>query len=225
MILRSLHPDARRLVTAEFVSGQLERWPERAYVDLLSETSGELQLDELDSVLDRAIDTTERYDPTLDQQIAPQVHRAIPLSRRQARDSSIWRFLTVIHRPDFVRHRWENRALTTMKSRFWSFGTRPDSNALARLWWIAELTRNGTDYRLTTRVLNRGPLATSLFVRDLCWYRPAVHACVEGLEDASTAVIEATMRRLTKVLSTVLLETRNETQLRQLVDQLRRRAE
>lgn len=220
MTLRSLHNDGRRLVTAELVSGELPRWPEQAYADLLREAPAPIELRALDRVLDETISSTAPFDATMDGQIAAPIHQALPLSRRDASEAGVWRFLTVVHRPDFVRHRWEHRSLTAMKSRFWAPGTRPDSNALCRLWWIAELTREGSDYRLTERVLARQTLANNLFTRELSWYRPAVQAYVDVLEDAPQPLPEQTMRRLTKALSTIVIESRDTAQLRELVRRL-----
>ncbi|MEZ4444868.1 MAG: DUF6339 family protein [Polyangiaceae bacterium] len=225
MILARLHPDARRLVTPELMSGVVDRWSERAYAELLRDADVELELGALDAAIDRVLAIHARFEPAIDAALAEPLHRALPLSRRHASDPGIWRFLTVVHRPDVVRHRWENRSLALTKRRYWTPGTRPDSNTLARLWWIAELTRDGDDYALTTRVLERPALATALFVRQLGWYRPAVAACADGLSDAPSLVIDGTMRLLGKALSTIVVESRREEELLSLVTELRRRCE
>ncbi|MFW5921281.1 MAG: DUF6339 family protein, partial [Polyangiales bacterium] len=214
MSLKRLRAEGKRLVTADLASGEVDRWPERASAPFVSDAERAVGLGDFDAVLDEAIASTEAYDTAIDRWVAPRIHRALPLTRREASDPAVWRYLTVVHRPDFVRHRWEHRSLSTMRSRFWSLGTRPDSNALARLWWIAELTR-GQDgaYELTERVLARQPLATNIFVRELSSYRPAVAACVEVLGDEPSHVIEASVRLLNKALSTVVLETRTEADL------------
>src|SRR5690606_3886261 len=116
----------------------------------------------------------------LDAAVAPEIHQSLPLSRRVASDPGVWRFLTVVHRPDYVPHRWAMRSKAQMVRRYWDFGTRPDSNAFARLWWIAELTitkdASGDPYHLTRRVLGAQPLATAIFTRTLSQYAPAVSA-------------------------------------------------
>jgi hypothetical protein len=138
--------------------------------------------------------------------LAPELRRALPFSRREAADVGLWRFLAVVHRPDFVRHRWENKSWATMRSRFWKPGTRPDSNALGRLYWIAELTRDGDSYELTERVLRRSSLATALLVRSLSAHRPAVAACADVLADAPAEVIDRAVLGLTRYLALVPLE-------------------
>ena len=124
-------------------------------------------------------------------------------------------------RPDFVRHRWENRAWATMRTRFWMPGTRPDSNAFSRLWWIAELTRDGDSCDLTRRVLARQSLANSIFVRNFSFYRPAVGAFAFVLEYASAEVLEAVARRFNAVLSTNTLEGQSTEKLAELLKDIR----
>jgi hypothetical protein len=215
-----LHGDARRLITPDLVSGQLEFWPGRAYQELLEVCPVSFDLSELDHALDAVIAKTPRFDPSIDRLAAPAIHRALPLGRRLAADKSLWRFLTVVHRPDFVRHRWENRSFTQTRERFWAAGTSGDSNAIGRLWWIAELTRDGRDYTLTERVLSRPVLANPLFSRKLSWYRPAVEACADVIGDAPKDRIEQALRLFNKSLSVIVLESRNAEQLRELLREL-----
>ncbi|HJL19746.1 MAG TPA: DUF6339 family protein [Sandaracinaceae bacterium LLY-WYZ-13_1] len=221
MILHSLHPDGRRLVVPELASGERARWGAEAHAGLLRETARIVELDALDAAVDGALRDTEPHDAGLDARLAPALHRALPLTRREAADPGVFRFLTVIHRPDLVRHRWENRSWSTMRGRFWRPGTRPDSNAFSRLWWIAELTRDGESYALTERVLARQALANNLFVRDLASYRPVVDAFVDVLGDAPSSVLEAATRALSRRLSVLLLESLTPDDLRSLLGEIR----
>ena len=146
------------------------------------------------------------FDTALDADLAPRLHRALKLTRREAADVGLWRFLTVVARPDFVRHRWENKSWATMRTRFLRPGTRPDSNALGRLWWMAELTRADSDYSLTARMLKSQSLANAIFVRSLSYYQPAVVALVDTLENRGADEVERTMVRLTRWLGVTPLE-------------------
>ncbi len=225
MILRTLSSEAKRLVTPELASGEVDRWPERAYASHLGEMAREVDLDAFDDVVDRVIESSKRFETGIDAASAPGIHRALPLTRREAMDPGVWRFLTVVHQPEFVRHRWKNSTFQVMRSRFWAPGTRPDSNALGRLWWIAELTRQRRNYELTEKVLKKQALATNIFVREISWYRPAVAACARVLGSSPIVVVEGTMRRLTKTLSTVVLESLGEDDLVRLMKTLRGREE
>ena len=193
MKLQRLRSEGRRLVTPEYVAGTPRRLEPAQLEELLEPFDRDVSLGELDRVVDRLLRETAAFDPALDALAAPRLHQALELTRREASDPAIWRFLTVVHRPDFIRHRWENRSWSTMRSRFWDHGTRPDSNTLCRLWWIAELSRDGNDYTWTERVLRRQTLANGVFVRSLSFYPPAVRACVAVLEDLPADVIEAAL--------------------------------
>ena len=117
-------------------------------------------------------------------------------------------------------HRWSVGSIRSSKPRFWSLGTRPDSNVFARWWWIAELTRDDDDYTLTSRVLQPGPLATLLFTRHLGWYRPLVEAAVDVLGDQPGPSAERVVRQLRKILSVVALEAHDADALRELLTEL-----
>ena len=87
----------------------------------------------------------------------------------------------------------------------------------ARLWWIAELTRDGDDYRLTAEVFARQTLAIQLFVRRFAWHRPALAAAVAILADAAPREIELVARDLAGALATRVVELLDEAALRTLI--------
>lgn len=221
MVLRRLRKEARVLVTPELASGSLSRIEDteaEGFVELLGK---EISLEAFDEALTKLMALMPRYDTALDARAAIDLHRTLGLTRRDAADPGIWRYLTVVHRPDFIRHRWENSSWATMRSRFWSMGTRPDSNTLARLWWIAELTRVDGSFELTERVLRRQTLANAIFVRSLSGYLPAVRAAVEMLDSAPSEVVERVMLQLSRVLGTVPLESRSYEELVELIGAFR----
>ena len=213
--MQRLKPDGQRLATPELASGQQRLWAEEAWRDVVEPLDRAFPLEPLDAALDALLARTPAHQVAIDVEIAPLVHRHLPLSRREASDAGVWQWLAIVHRPDVVRHRWENSSWSTMRTRFLRPGTRPDANAFSRWWWIAELTRNGEDYGLTRRVLRRQPLATAIFVRSLSFYRPAICACVELLEDLEATAIERVMLELSRFLATVPLEAMSEGALRE----------
>ena len=217
MILHSLSPEGRRLVTPEFVSAEGEPWPEAAWLPLVTDASNPLSLDDFDALCDEAVAKFPRFDSRIDGWLASRLRRALPLSRREAADPGVWRFLGVVQRPDFVRHRWENLSWATMRDRFWSPGTRHTSNAFMRLWWIAEITREGNDYSLADRLLARASLTTQIFVRSWSVHRPAVGACVDTLSEAPAETVERSARELSRHLGAVPLEGLSRADLKRLV--------
>lgn len=220
MRLRGLGSTGRSLVTCELASGQLHRHPEQAWRDHVVSIDADLDLDEFDRAIDTIVATTEAYTPAVDRLAAAAVHRSLKLTRREAVDAALWRFLTVVHRPEFVRHRWEFLSWASMRDRFWQVGSRHDSNVFSRLWWIAELTVINGDYALTERALASQAVAIGVFARSFAQYKPAALACVEALEGQPTWVVEICLRRFNAYLSTIVLESRSRTQLRERLDEL-----
>jgi hypothetical protein len=94
-------------------------------------------------------------------------------------------------------------------------------HALVRLWWIAELTRNEEGYDLTGAALKNQELANDIFDRGYARYPPAVRATVDELRDANSNVVSLTTTRLNHALSTIRLESLNESDLRQIVREIR----
>lgn len=221
MNLHALSPEGVCLVTRELATGDKPIYGPAEYQRFLDECEENISLDEFDAVVDELVAATSAWDPSIDRIAAPKVHQALPISRRVAANPGVWRYLAVIRRPHFVRHRWELRTWGQMRRRFWRPGTRPDSNAFSRLWWIAELTQDGGSYALTERVFARQPLATQLFVRDFSHYRPAVTALVDVLGDASSDEIEAVARQFSAFLSTVVLEAQTAESLRGWLQEIR----
>lgn len=204
--LFSLQSSAMALLTDDFVDGALARWPEEAWQPHAEDTEREVDIAELLGTIDELLQETKPQDPGLDIEGAARLHRALPVDRRIASDPGIWRYLAIVARPELVRHRWRTDQPSTRRSRFWGFGTRPDSNAFCRLWWIAELTRSGDDYQLTGRILRNYTLTTALFVRELAEHRPLLEAAVEVLGDAPASVVDPAMKRMQARLSISTLE-------------------
>jgi hypothetical protein len=204
--LLRLTNDGQRLATPDLASGETEQWGEATWLDVVAAFSRDVALGPLHKALDGISKRFEPFDTAIDGALAPELHRALRLTRREAADLGLWRFLTVVARPDFVRHRWEYNSWAQMRARFLRGGTRPDSNALCRLWWIAELTQSENDYSLTERVLRSQSLANAIFVRSLSFYRPAIAAIVEVLGGEAAEEVERRMVLLTRWLAVTPLE-------------------
>jgi Family of unknown function (DUF6339) len=216
-----LSAEAHHLVTRELASGQLDRHPPAAYQDYLEDAEVELDLDAFDGVVEHLLATTPARHAGFDRLAAPALHRALPLTRREASLPGVWRYLTTVRRPELVRHRWGSPSWTTTRAHYWSPGTRPDSNAICRLWWIAELTHQaGGSYDMTQLVLERQPLATQLFVRSFSRHRETVVAFVRVLGRASSEDIERVARQFYGRLSTLVLEAMTSAELESLLREL-----
>ena len=182
---------------------------------------------------DVIIDGSEyaRGDATIDGELASEVRKHLRFTREQASHDGVWRYLAVVEFPDFVRYRWpypddkSNRTFTSARDKFLRPARDLYGNALVRLWWMAELTRDGDDYSLTRAALEHQELANDVFDRGYARYPPAVRATVDELSDASSSVVSDTTTKLNHALSTIRLESLSESELRGMVRDIRAKVE
>lgn len=135
--LALLEPGAIDDLTTGFArAGSFE--PKRSYV---SQMSRDVDLSLADAVIKEAL--RAGVGPEADRWLAPRLHAALRLTRGEASDRRLWSYLGVVKYPNYVRERFGQKEEGAPLDRF----AGPDAKqALARLWWIAELTRNGADY-------------------------------------------------------------------------------
>lgn len=115
--------------------------------------------------------------------LAPRLHYTLRMTRAEATDSGVWNFIALRVAPDYVRWRWgqdkDGRAAVGQAARF---SGRWDIQCFSRLWWAAELFRDGEDYRpVVTACSNQDVLNTALRL-DMNHHRPTAQALVELLE-------------------------------------------
>lgn len=220
-VLRRLTDDGRRLVGEAFLRGETELTSETLaeYVEPLP-TEPTADLATLDSRIDTVVMSHPQYDTAMDGELAPSVHRSLDVSRRTAGDPGLWHWLAVARYPHFVRHRWEYRSEKAMREKFLGAGTDLYSNAIHRLWWIAELTHDEGDYTLTRDVFANQTMVNKVFDRWFARYRPAVVAVCEGLVDEPSSTIDEATRRFNHALTNVQLEGLTEADARRLVQRI-----
>ncbi|MFJ3229507.1 DUF6339 family protein [Streptomyces sp. NPDC086787] len=140
--------------------------------------------DELRSLVDEAMERFASERPTVsDAWLAPRLHYTLRLTRAEAADSSLWNFIALRVAPDYVRWRWgqekNGRVAVGQAARF---SGRWDIQCFSRLWWAAELFRDGEDYRpVVTACSNQDVLNTALRL-DMNNHRPTAQALIELLE-------------------------------------------
>lgn len=125
--------------------------------------------------------------------LAPRLHSTLRLTRREGTDSGVWNHLALCVAPDFVRFRWgtvekNSRSRSVAASRFhgaWH------TQCFSRLWWAAEVFRDGYDYEpVVTACSNQDVLHTSLRM-EIFQYRPLAQCLVSMLK---SGVIRPTTR-------------------------------
>ncbi|GJF20591.1 DUF6339 family protein [Streptomyces sp. HO565] len=112
--------------------------------------------------------------------LAPRLHATLRMTRAEASDGRLWSHLAMLVAPDYVvwRHR---RAEIAEASRFCG----PHyTQCFSRLWWAAELFRDGPDYRpvgIACRVGVQDVLNTTLRL-DVIDHRPTAQALLRVLD-------------------------------------------
>ena len=135
-------------------------------------------------VLDEAMSRYSQADAAAsDSWLGPRLHAALRLSRREAGNRDLWRFLS-LWAADYVRWRFgppageddpENAAKA---ERF----IGPDSkHSLARLWWMAEVFRDGKNYSTAALALTQQDIVNNLFRMSISNHRPTALAALAVL--------------------------------------------
>ena len=113
----------------------------------VSRTSGPISIDALLEVLDRFMQDNQSAvrsaRPATDGSLSPLVHSALRLTRREASDKGIWAWLASGPGRAYTLWRWQGQDGVIAQDRW--FGDI-HKQSLARLWWGAELFRDGPIY-------------------------------------------------------------------------------
>ncbi|MEU3173122.1 DUF6339 family protein [Streptomyces sp. NPDC007000] len=116
--------------------------------------------------------------------LAPRLHAALRITRREAADRRLWTHLALAVAPDYVA--WRHRsapASDRSESRInpARFKGALDRQCFSRLWWAAEMFRNGKDYSPVVAACANQDLIHSALRRDLIDHRPTAQALVAVL--------------------------------------------
>ena len=105
----------------------------------------------------------------LDRWLAPRLHATLRIPRRIASQRRFWAWIAMQFAARYVHERFaEDGTVNT-----WRYTGDLLRNAVSRLWWAAELLRNGPDYSSVDLGLRR--VRTAQFALELkySWFRPA----------------------------------------------------
>jgi len=134
----------------------------------------------------------------MDPWLAPRLHCALRIPRRIAVDDGMWAWLAFQNR-EFVEARFRKGREKVHPWRYRGIWSR---NALARLWWGAEMTRNGADYSAVELCFARTRTAQFALELMYSWDRAAAIAFVRVVEGADG--LPRLSDELTRALSTRL---------------------
>jgi len=189
-VIGSLPPtEVRKHLTAELLAGRA--YPPAEAVDKSTTWLGDHDRRRTDEVRDLVEEAMDRYADNRtasDAWLAPRLHATLRLTRREAADAGIWAFLALRLAPDYVLWRFPPKRpkSSTEQSSEQVNAARFDgeyhTQAFARLWWTAELFRDGPDYRpVEVCCANQDMLGTTLRL-DIARHRATARALVELLD-------------------------------------------
>ena len=172
--LQGLEIGVRPLLDENFRSGIADTVNAKEYlVDL--DLGRYINIEPMLAMVDEAMDRFRSEPEASDAWLAPRVHATLRLNRREASDKRIWIFLNAIAKPDYVRWRYKADAEAGISVTLKRFVGPESDNAFSKLWWAAELLRNGEDYS-RTEILTSIRFFTSWLVLDAAHHRPAMLA-------------------------------------------------
>ncbi|MFJ5559669.1 DUF6339 family protein [Streptomyces sp. NPDC093250] len=116
--------------------------------------------------------------------LAPRLHATLRLTRREAADKRIWNHIALAVAPDYVAWRHPPTASERKIPRInpVRFKGAPDRQCFSRLWWAAEMFRNGADYTPVVRACSNQDLIHNALRVSLVDHRPTAQALVRILE-------------------------------------------
>ncbi|MET9292722.1 DUF6339 family protein [Streptomyces sp. NPDC003077] len=140
---------------------------------------------ELRALIEEAMERFAGERTTLsDSWLAPRLHSTLRLTRVEATETALWNFISLRVGPDYVRWRWgreKDGAVVVGQSA--RFSGRWDIQAFSRLWWAAELFRDGDNYEpVLTACANQDVMNTALRL-EMMRHRPAAQAVVKLLDN------------------------------------------
>ncbi|MFF5635059.1 DUF6339 family protein [Streptomyces sp. NPDC012825] len=149
-------------------------------VEPLAEDDTRWEVEPLRSLLEDAMHEFGGSKTRADGWLAPRLHATLRLTRREAADRRLWTHFALAVAPDYVA--WRHASTSTSKINSERFKGAPDRQCFSRLWWAAEMFRNGSDYSPVETACGTQELIHSALRRGLVDHRPTAQALVGVLK-------------------------------------------
>lgn len=130
-------------------------------------------------LLDVAMERFEERPTEADGWLSPRLHATLRMTRAEAADSRLWNFLAMIAAPDYVVWRHKGAEIAPASR----FSGPHYTQAFARLWWAAELFRNGDDYGPVEVACSVQDVLNTTMRLDVIDHRPTAVAIIRVLEE------------------------------------------
>ncbi|WP_326590360.1 DUF6339 family protein [Streptomyces sp. NBC_01294] len=135
-------------------------------------------------LVDEAMRRFEDQRTAADSWFAPRLHATLRMTRAEAADGRLWNFIAMVVAPDYVawRHRGSSTGGGPGSATAARFCGPHYTQAFSRLWWAAELFRDGPDYRpIETACRVQDVLQTTMRL-DVIDHRPTAQAILHMVE-------------------------------------------
>jgi alkanesulfonate monooxygenase SsuD/methylene tetrahydromethanopterin reductase-like flavin-dependent oxidoreductase (luciferase family) len=214
MELKLLAPQFRSLMTPDFLTGK-SRICQTITLHVKDFQRGfsakKPDPEHLLNIVEKAMQKfSENKRDESDRWLAPRVHATLRLTRREAAESGLWSYLSVEILQDYVRWRWKGDDETVAPERF--LCGQFNKHAIARLWWGAELTRNGADYSGASLLFTNQDLQNIWVKTRLFRHRPTAIASLrllstfENGEFADSNTIRDLIKSFNMAITTTMLD-------------------
>ncbi|MEV5015298.1 DUF6339 family protein [Streptomyces sp. NPDC053780] len=150
-------------------------------VEPLPEDDARWLVEPIRSLVDDAMFAFDKERTPADAWLAPRLHATLRLTRQEAADKRLWNHLALAVAPDYVvwRHFSERKGRVAAER----FKGPPDRQCFSRLWWAAEIFRNGLDYGPVEIACGNQDLIHTVLRLGLLDHRPTAQAVVRLLKD------------------------------------------
>lgn len=205
-------------VSASLVSDEFLLDPEAGPlqgIDIAEALPIEVPLDSFHSAVSACVAQFEEDPPAGDGTLSVEMHRALSLPRTLGMDTGVWHFLACVARTDYVWYRWGTGGKVS-RERFLGSIKR---NSFARLWWCAEVMRDGNDYTGVSACFEQQDLYEAVFGRTFSKFPLAARLLVERLSSLERGVVREVAKDFNLMLSTFVLEDMSEDQIRSLLEE------
>ncbi|MFV5994591.1 DUF6339 family protein [Streptomyces sp. NPDC056231] len=159
-------------------------------VELLPEDDARWWVEPIRSLVEDAMFEFREDRTRSDAWLAPRLHATLRLTRREAADKRLWNHLALAVAPDYVAWRHLSEPTATKPQRRIAaerFRGSADRQCFSRLWWAAELFRNGADYEPVAAACGNQDLIHSVLKKEIIDHRPTAQAMVRLLKNGLVA--------------------------------------
>ncbi|KMO99776.1 DUF6339 family protein [Streptomyces roseus] len=159
-------------------------------VEPLPEDDARWWVEPIRSLVDDAVFEFREDRTRADAWLAPRLHATLRLTRREAADKRLWNHLALAVAPDYVV--WRHLSEPTAKKperrvAAERFRGPADRQCFSRLWWAAELFRNGSDYEPVDIACGNQDLIHTVLRSELIDHRPTAQALVRLLKSGQVS--------------------------------------